>query len=482
MVTLSVHLVPFPGSAPRRFSTADRRVIRKLRLLSPDPRVRTYNSRDETSFNVIGEAAPNQKPIRAVEGRWVSKHRVILIHGIRTEAGWAEMVRRVLEASPEIYRTHILRYGYFDLFRFITPGPWRNRPAVALLALYDDLRLKEPSGQISILAHSFGTYTVARALEQRPTLRLYRLALCGSIISRSFNWSRIRSQVTQQIVNDCGTQDVWPVLAQVCSKSYGATGVFGIGGDIDDRFHQLGHSEFFSRHFAERFWAPFFSVGIVHRPENELDEPRTSKAILSILALFRVRYVLVALVCIAVIFLAQPRPPKATFDRFLQSQSMSLVTTTLPTDEVERANHIAETNQRVAAMDRLFRGQFARLQGLTRSSQWADYTAASARSMTGQDRAVFRRNAEAIFQTLIQMKQLVGSHSAEVVAEVEVLERRISDDLGVYDVGVGRRGIPTPPTWAAARSILANISATVDLSCEQFFFTCVDTTSGRRPQ
>ena len=53
---------------------------------------------------------------------------LLLIHGIRTDAAWTSMVRSVMEAETNS-RVVVLRYGYFDLLRFLFAFGTRSAPA-----------------------------------------------------------------------------------------------------------------------------------------------------------------------------------------------------------------------------------------------------------------------------------------------------------------------------------------------------------------
>lgn len=83
-------------------------------------------------------------------------HVVVLIHGIRTQAEWAEMVAQTLS---EIGATcQPVRYGFFDLFSFIFPFWTRRRPIKRVLRELYDVQANNRDADISIVAHSFGTY------------------------------------------------------------------------------------------------------------------------------------------------------------------------------------------------------------------------------------------------------------------------------------------------------------------------------------
>src|SRR5205085_2074206 len=122
------------------------------------------------------------------------------------------------------------------------------------------IKQAHPNSLISVIAHSFGTYGIARVLEEYPDIRLRRLVLCGSIVPRAFRWDKLGSrQLEQPVVNDCGERDVWPLFAQSLSFGYGASGTLGFGSaNVIDRFHLFTHSQFFRSDFIKSFWVSLF--------------------------------------------------------------------------------------------------------------------------------------------------------------------------------------------------------------------------------
>ncbi|MEM5475815.1 hypothetical protein [Pacificibacter sp. AS14] len=184
---------------------------------------------------------------------------VILIHGIRTHAEWQEKIPEWLDLGPETIVKPI-GYGRFDLFRFLSPLRTRQKPIDILTREIDDLIARYPSHAYRrvVIAHSFGTYAISKILEARPSIELDDLLLCGSIVPADYNWIQIRKQVKGTILNDCGRRDIWPVIARSVTWGYGATGTYGFNaGAVTNRFHSIGHSEFFSKRFVREFWRPF---------------------------------------------------------------------------------------------------------------------------------------------------------------------------------------------------------------------------------
>jgi pimeloyl-ACP methyl ester carboxylesterase len=201
-------------------------------------------------------------------------HLVVLLHGIQTEAAWQELVANVLRRTGVVEVVPI-KYGYFDLLRFIGPGPLRIGPIVRVHRELRDIRKKYPNARLSVIAHSFGTYAICAILEDFGDLVLDRLILCGSVVKEDFRWDRIREQVRHKVVNECGATDIWPRLAAAASKGYGASGTRGFGAwAVRDRFHPGSHSDYFTESFVSTYWVPYILFGALAASPFE---PRRSK-------------------------------------------------------------------------------------------------------------------------------------------------------------------------------------------------------------
>lgn len=184
---------------------------------------------------------------------------VILIHGIRTRAEWQEKIPEWLGLAEDVVVKPI-GYGRLDVAKFLSPVLTRQRPIDILMTEIDDLAAKYPAPEWRrvVIAHSFGTYAIAKILEARPSLVLDDLLLCGSIIPENYDWVRISKQIRNVILNDCGRRDIWPVMAKSVTWGYGATGTYGIqSGAVTNRFHSIAHSDFFSKEFVRTYWTPF---------------------------------------------------------------------------------------------------------------------------------------------------------------------------------------------------------------------------------
>ncbi|MEP0941211.1 MAG: hypothetical protein ABJH63_10255 [Rhizobiaceae bacterium] len=195
------------------------------------------------------------------------KSIVLLIHGIRTRANWQGFVSDLIEKHTSVTPIPI-KYGYFDVFRFWLPLNFlRRQPIERVHKEIREVRKKNPEADIQIIAHSYGTHTICTILERFDDIRLSRLVLCGSVVRSDYNWSRVSDQIAPSdegpaIINECGTKDIWPVLARSTTWGYGSTGTFGFGTvSVKDRLHPLPHSGYFSKKFVKDNWLPLLETG-----------------------------------------------------------------------------------------------------------------------------------------------------------------------------------------------------------------------------
>ncbi len=260
-------------------------------------------------------------------------HIVVLLHGIRTQAPWAEMVAALLRAHCQVEAVVPLRYGYFDLLRFLSPVYTRRKPVERIVRELRDIRTQYPQGQISVIAHSFGTYAICQALAE-PDIRLARLLLCGSIVRSDFRWDRHTAQLPETVLNDCGTHDILPVLATTATWGYGPSGTFGFGTfRVRNRFSKFTHSAYFTPQFVQEYWVPYIRAGCIRGTdwERQRSTPPWWQSVLTILPLRWVLLLLFLVLPVGLVALAQHTvrvtPALAEGDHFLATGQYQLAKT-----------------------------------------------------------------------------------------------------------------------------------------------------------
>lgn len=240
---------------------------------------------------------------------------VILIHGIRTEAAWHQVVRRILEEQTDVTVVP-LKYAYFNVFQFVCPF-FTRRAVIQTLEWKLRAALDHyPESDLIIVAHSFGTYAISEILRHHPDIKPQGLLLCGSIIPAQFRWDQLR--IKASVLNECGYKDIWPVLATALTWGFGPSGTTGFGSPgVRDRFHPCTHSEFFSETFVRENWVPWIRGGCCN--ERLVDNHAPSVPwVWSILAAMPFKWVVLALVLLIPLFYkrisTEIRVPTSTAD------------------------------------------------------------------------------------------------------------------------------------------------------------------------
>ena len=167
---------------------------------------------------------------------------VILVHGIRTSAVWMNKIIPVLKRHR--FNVAATNYGHFSPFLFWFPftrwlAIWRVRTDIeSILNEHRDLL-------ISFVAHSFGTYIVARILRKQFALVAHRVIFCGSILSRRFPFQRIDKRFSGRLLNEVAPNDPWPQVAKWTAFGFDYPDARGfMRPQVVDRFHQrFKHSD-----------------------------------------------------------------------------------------------------------------------------------------------------------------------------------------------------------------------------------------------
>lgn len=216
------------------------------------------------SMFLLGQAHPIAQP---------KKNIVVLIHGIMTHAVWQERLAEKLKTEANIDAFPI-GYVFFDVVKFWCPFFTRQEPINRVERELRVLHEQYPDANISVVAHSFGTYIMAQILIEKTDIKIHRLQLCGSIISKKYRWDQVRDRISGKVLNDAGTRDYWPVVASLLSWGYGASGTFGFKTAlVKDRFYNCGHSDFFKDEHMCKYWIPLLADGQVVQSEWNQSRP-----------------------------------------------------------------------------------------------------------------------------------------------------------------------------------------------------------------
>lgn len=201
------------------------------------------------------------------------EHKVLMIHGIRDDGAWFDDIEEELHGANLLLKTSRGGYGYMHVFWFIIPLLRRRKYNKILQTLRDS---QGHLCAVSVICHSFGTYCVTKAIRENNDVKVFRLIMCGGIVHRDFEWRKVPCALPKgRVVNDCGNNDFWPIIANRLSRQFGQTGRFGFGRDpVTDRWHNVNHGGFFDKEIVSRFWVPFLKTGAIEKSKIKQIEPK----------------------------------------------------------------------------------------------------------------------------------------------------------------------------------------------------------------
>lgn len=239
-----------------------------------------------------------------------SRDLVILVHGIRDIARWQDEIKQTLR--DEGFAVESTSYGRMNLIEFLLPFPYfRNKAKLTVWTQIQHAKLLHPTSRVSVIAHSFGTYVIAQIVKDQFAFKFHRIIFCGSVVRYNFPIEHYTNRYTSPIMNDVGTADPWPAIAEAATTGYGSVGTYGFHRPgVEDRFHNgAGHGYFLNHEFCRKFWIPFLrweSPDVKPDPDLEKGDVPGEKPhfFLRLLSIFKIKYGILAAVIVTCAFYA----------------------------------------------------------------------------------------------------------------------------------------------------------------------------------
>jgi alpha-beta hydrolase superfamily lysophospholipase len=215
---------------------------------------------------------------------------VFVVHGMRDYGFWTQKIgREIRRRGGDRVRVVSPSYGYFPILPFALP--WvRRRKVDWLMDKYVEVRKRYPNAAISYVGHSNGTYLLARALQDYPSVAFKHVVFAGSCVRTNYEWSKLKQGRLQALLNFVATAD-WVVA--LFGKGLQPLRAFDLGAAGHDGFRdpQPVNFKFVSgRHGAginEHHWddiAEFILRGT--KPElSDTPELRKTRRHLAVIAL-----------------------------------------------------------------------------------------------------------------------------------------------------------------------------------------------------
>jgi pimeloyl-ACP methyl ester carboxylesterase len=251
----------------RKMRDEDRATIEK-EFTSTIDTMQSENESLQRELELLKRSLP-KSDIRAEQ----EVHLVILIHGINTRALWMSEIAPALKEAG--FRVAPTSFGKYGTMRFLCPFGWPRRAAINRVV--DEIKLAEElhkPDKVSVIAHSFGTYVFFYILQNCTQFRFYRVIFCGSVVGDSLPFREVLNRFQAPLLNEVGSADYWPAIAESAGWGYGAAGINNAL--VDTRWHVgLRHSDFLKASFCRKFWLPFLTSGDVVPGDKAMPLPRT---------------------------------------------------------------------------------------------------------------------------------------------------------------------------------------------------------------
>ncbi|MBK9722859.1 MAG: NACHT domain-containing protein [Saprospiraceae bacterium] len=189
---------------------------------------------------------------------------VLSVHGFNTRGDWKNRLGFELTKATDGERFLYRAWDYGE-FRIGILLPWkRSRQVEKFQYFYNNLISQfSVKPEICVVAHSFGTYIVAKAFRRFPELRFDRALFLGSPLPRKFRWANTKNRIGKML-NLIGCSDIALRIAYFIP----GLGIAGRKGFlkapewlVQESVDFAEHSDLFGDEYMRLVWIPFIRDG-----------------------------------------------------------------------------------------------------------------------------------------------------------------------------------------------------------------------------
>lgn len=224
------------------------------------------------SFKDAKTFAEGERAFRAADAKKGLPQRpatqvVVTMHGFRTRAKWQKDFGLTVDEAKAGLQDAAFDYDWVGPLGLVNPFSRRDK-VEWFREEYERLLQRKPElhdWPPSIIAHSYGSYIVARAMEKYPQIKFHRIIFCGSIVNRDYGWSaRVKNGQSKRILNDYSRLDVWTRVAGWVIVDGGNAGSEGFtdtagGAAVQRENRYWRHSDYFHDLNYRNRWIPFLA-------------------------------------------------------------------------------------------------------------------------------------------------------------------------------------------------------------------------------
>ncbi|MCS0354651.1 response regulator [Vibrio diabolicus] len=206
------------------------------------------------------------------EAQSQSNVTLISIHGIRTIGHWQNNLNDLVKENSRKIEPKTVKYGFFSLLSFLFPH-LRDYVAKKVVKKIHSALDSSNQDRVILVAHSFGTYIAAKAIETYTGKTQIDLTIfAGSVLKTDHDLDSIFKR-TNMFINECGARDKILMICNMLVLGLGDAGRSGFSShqhnSFINRYYNGGHDVYLAKEKMLENWVPSIISG---QKPRDIDE------------------------------------------------------------------------------------------------------------------------------------------------------------------------------------------------------------------
>ncbi|HBC3858627.1 response regulator [Vibrio parahaemolyticus] len=206
------------------------------------------------------------------EAQSQSNVTLISIHGIRTIGHWQNTLNDLVKENSRKIEPKPVKYGFFSLLSFLFPH-LRDYVAKKVVKKIHSALDSSNQDRVILVAHSFGTYIAAKAIESYTGKTQIDLTIfAGSVLKTDHDLDSIFNR-TNMFINECGARDKILMICNMLVLGLGDAGRSGFSShqhnSFINRYYNGGHDVYLAKEKMLENWVPSIISG---QKPRDIDE------------------------------------------------------------------------------------------------------------------------------------------------------------------------------------------------------------------
>ena len=182
---------------------------------------------------------------------------ILALHGINTRGEWRDDFASVITENAKgiVYSP----WAYKNFLPYIFWPSWRKKVLEDFAKFYEKVTYQKSFDKIHVVAHSYGTYIVFRAMQKFPDIKFDKIIFLGSPIKENTDWDKLESKFQKMLFYIGKSDKVLEWLAPIAFL--GKSGQKGFEKDFTKikkiELPYSEHSDCFSRNLMKDEWLKY---------------------------------------------------------------------------------------------------------------------------------------------------------------------------------------------------------------------------------